>query len=65
MFLVDGLIKLHTRCAELRDEESGQGTVEYAILVGMLVIIGITAILFVSGKIAPLWQEIQDAFAKI
>lgn len=46
-------------------DDSGQGTVEYAILVGMLVIIGIAAILAVSGKIAPLWTSIQEAFNKI
>ncbi len=40
--------------------EKGQGTTEYAILVGVLVVIAIVAILAFRGKITELWQAIQD-----
>lgn len=44
----------------LRDEE-GQGTTEYAILVGVLVVIAIAAIVLFRGKIQELWDAIQSS----
>ncbi|MBR3326427.1 MAG: hypothetical protein IKG22_03790 [Atopobiaceae bacterium] len=38
----------------------GQGTTEYAILVGVIVVIAIVAILAFRGKIQELWQAITD-----
>ena len=43
----------------LRDER-GQGTTEYAILVGVLVVIAIVAIVAFRGRINELWQAISD-----
>ena len=43
----------------LRDS-SGQGTTEYAILVGVLVVIAIIAIIAFRGRIQELWQAITD-----
>lgn len=43
----------------LRDEE-GQGTTEYAILVGVLVLIAIVAILAFRDKISELWNSIAS-----
>lgn len=43
----------------LRDEE-GQGTTEYAILVGVLVVIAIVAIVAFRGKVSELWNAIAD-----
>ena len=40
--------------------EVGQGTTEYAILVGVLVVIAITAILLFRGRVQELWQAIAD-----
>ncbi len=40
--------------------EEGQGTVEYAILVGVLAVIAMIAILAFKGKIAELWEAIQS-----
>lgn len=39
-------------------EERGQGTTEYAILVGVLVVIAIVAIVAFRGKVSELWQSI-------
>ena len=39
---------------------SGQATTEYAILVGVLVVIAIIAIVAFRGRIAELWQAITD-----
>lgn len=47
------------RCGVTR-LESGQGTVEYAILVGVLVVIAILAITVFSPKIQELWNAISD-----
>lgn len=44
----------------LRDEE-GQGTTEYAILVGVLVVIAIVAIALFRGRIQELWDSIASA----
>ena len=41
-------------------EESGQGTTEYAILVGVLVVIAILAIVAFRGKVTALWDAIAN-----
>lgn len=41
-------------------EERGQGTTEYAILVGVLVVIAIVAIIAFRDRITQLWQAISD-----
>ena len=41
-------------------DERGQGTTEYAILVGVLVVIAIVAIVAFRGKVTELWQAISD-----
>jgi Flp pilus assembly pilin Flp len=45
------------RC--LRDAR-GQGTTEYAILVGVLVVIAIIAVVAFRGKLQELWGNISD-----
>ena len=40
----------------------GQGTTEYAILVGVLVVIAIAAIVIFKPKIQDLWDAIVDGF---
>ncbi len=45
---------------ELLHGQKGQGTTEYAILVGVLVVIAIIAIVAFRGRISDLWQAITD-----
>jgi Flp pilus assembly pilin Flp len=40
--------------------ERGQGTTEYAILVGVLVVIAIIAIVAFRGKVQELWTAIAE-----
>ena len=42
----------------LLSDERGQGTTEYAILVGVLVVIAILAIIAFRGKVQELWDAI-------
>ena len=42
------------------EEDEGQGTTEYAILVGVLVVIAIAAVLLFRGRLESLWSEIAD-----
>ena len=48
------------RAEELLREESAQGTTEYAILVGVLVVIAIIAIVAFKGKVQDLWNAISE-----
>lgn len=41
-------------------EESAQGTTEYAILVGVLVVIAILAIIAFRDKVSALWEAIAS-----
>lgn len=41
-------------------ERSGQGTTEYAILVGVLVVIAIIAIISFRDKVSELWNAISE-----
>ena len=43
----------------------GQGTTEYAILVGVLVVIAILAIALFKPKIEELWNGIVSGFQKL
>ena len=49
---------LHARVHELLISKKGQGTTEYAILVGVLVVIAIVAITLFKPKIEELWTSI-------
>ena len=44
----------------LADEELAQGTTEYAILVGVLVVIAILAIIAFKDKVSSLWDAISS-----
>lgn len=46
------------RARELVADMRGQGTTEYAILVGVLVVIAIVAIIAFRGKVQELWEAI-------
>lgn len=46
-------------------DERGQGTTEYAILVGVLVVIAIIAIVAFRGKVQELWEAITSGMASI
>ena len=43
---------------DLKEDESGQGTTEYAILVGVLVVIAIVAIIAFKGKVSELMARV-------
>lgn len=45
---------------EFMKDEKGQGTTEYAILVGVLVVIAILAIVLFRDRLQELWTAIAD-----
>ena len=53
-------VRARQRARQLVQEESAQGTTEYAILVGVLVVIAIIAIVAFKGKVEDLWNAIKD-----
>lgn len=58
-----GMAKMHAALMSARAKaasEEGQGTTEYAILVGVLVVIAIVAITLFKPKIEELWGAIAD-----
>ena len=54
-----------TRLWSLARSKKGQGTTEYAILVGVLVVIAIIAIIAFRPKIEELWTAISDNVNKL
>ncbi len=56
------LAKAVCRFSALRRREDGQGTTEYAILVGVLVVIAILAITLFRPKLQELWDAIVSGF---
>lgn len=48
------------KAKKLLEGRSGQGTTEYAILVGVLVVIAIVAILAFRDRISELWDAIAS-----
>ena len=48
------------RVRQIAQSDSGQGTTEYAILVGVLVVIAILAIMVFRPKLQELWNAIAD-----
>jgi Flp pilus assembly pilin Flp len=55
------IIQAWTKLLTLDRDRRGQGTVEYVILVGVLVVIAIIAVAAFSGKIQELWDSITEA----
>lgn len=53
-------IRARQHAKEPLQEESAQGTTEYAILVGVLVVIAIIAIVAFKGKVKELWDAISE-----
>lgn len=49
-----------TRVAIMAKSTKGQGTTEYAILVGVLVVIAILAIMVFRPKLQELWNAIAE-----
>lgn len=65
---VESLTKWPVACRGLGRrlaDEAGQGTTEYAILVGVLVVIAIIAIVAFRGKVQELWNAITTGMASI
>lgn len=54
------VLALKIRAKSVLGEESAQGTTEYAILVGVLVVIAIVAIVAFRDKVQELWTSISD-----
>lgn len=57
--------KMWARLTVLASDERGQGTTEYAILVGVLVVIAIVAILAFRDRIQQLWTSISDGINQL
>lgn len=55
-----GLARMRATVGRRCADERGQGTTEYAILVGVLVVIAIVAIALFRPKIEELWTAIAD-----
>lgn len=52
------VVGMRCRAARFVDDGRGQGTTEYAILVGVLVVIAVVAITLFKPKLQELWDAI-------
>lgn len=59
------LTSLNRRVGALARDSRGQGTTEYAILVGVLVVIAIVAIIAFRGKVQELWDAIVNGMNQL
>ena len=57
--------KATTRVRSLLWSTKGQGTTEYAILVGVLVVIAILAIVVFRPKLQELWEAISSGITSL
>lgn len=57
---IEAYVKGKASIRKLVDDTKGQGTTEYAILVGVLVVIAILAITVFRPKIQELWDAIAN-----
>jgi Flp pilus assembly pilin Flp len=51
---------LHCALVGFMRDRRGQGTTEYAILVGVIVVIAIVAVALFKGRLQELWSSIAD-----
>ena len=56
---------VHGEIAAKLAETRGQGTTEYAILVGVLVVIAILSIVTFRGKVQELWDAIASGMGSL
>jgi Flp pilus assembly pilin Flp len=63
--LYEGSISLTTRIATRLQECKGQGTTEYAIIVGVIVVIAIIAVIAFKDKLQELWDSIVQGINKL
>ncbi|MCI8367059.1 MAG: hypothetical protein HFJ66_05600 [Eggerthellaceae bacterium] len=54
------MVKAYCKMRVKAKETAGQGTTEYAILVGVLVVLAIVAITLFRPKLEELWTAIAD-----
>lgn len=54
------LVRAQTMIRRMVGDEDGQGTTEYAILVGVIVVIAIVAVSAFKGRLQELWNSIAD-----
>ncbi len=57
---IDTEIRLRAKLGMVKGSEEGQGTTEYAILVGVLAVIAMIAIAAFSGALGDLWDAISN-----
>ncbi|NPD30725.1 hypothetical protein HLV37_02370 [Eggerthellaceae bacterium zg-1084] len=58
-------VRAQVTVRRLRASEQGQGTTEYAILVGVLVVIAIIAIVALRPKLQELWDAIAQGMGQL
>ena len=59
------IVTLQVRLCQQLSCSKGQGTTEYAILVGVLVVIAILAIVAFRPKVEQLWRSIAEAIEQL
>ena len=61
LWIMHAWVRLRQKTHAMAQEEEGQGTTEYAVLVGVLVVIAIAAVVLFRDRIQSLWNDIANS----
>ena len=57
-------VKVRARLASWREDEAGQGMVEYAFIIVMVALVVILTVIILGNQTRNMWADIQGSFSR-